>query len=450
MSRLINRSLLAFSVLFPLSARAEGVLDVLATAYNSNPTLMAARAGLRATDEQVPLAQSGWRPSISINGQAGRGEYKNNFSSQIPYVTQRSVGDYAVTLTQPVFQGGRTLAQTAGAEALVQAGRAQLAQAENQVLLAAATAYLDVARDKAVLDLHISNEHVLAHDLEMTEARYKVGEITRTDVAQAQARLAQAQAERRGAEGTLQVSRAAFVAQIGRPPEGAEIPTGTPTLPAQLDQARTQAAESNPGIALAHWQAQAAQEQVDAIEGELLPSVALQGSLGRNVNEFLKGAETSNASAMVTVSVPLYEGGGTYARIRAQKQVVGQRLQELDRARRDAMQAVTQGWELAIAAQARVAAYGSQIAASDLALKGVRAEASAGSRTTIEVLNAEQEMFAAKVSEVTARRDQWVAAYQTQAATGTLNARDLGLPVDQYDPALHYTDSRWRWLGLGP
>ena len=450
MSRSLRFPLATFFVMaMTAPVGAETLEDILATAYNSNPTLLSSRAGLRQADEQVPQALSGWRPTVNVVGQIGRGQYFNNFSSSIPYVTERNTGDYNLVVTQPVFSGGRTVAQTAQAEGSVQASRAQMAQTENQVLLAASLAYLDVVRDTALLNLNISNEHVLAKDLDQARERFKVGEITRTDVAQAEARLSQAQADRLGAEGNLQSSRANFVAIIGRPPESPQAPAASPVLPASLDAAKAQADADNPGIRAADWLAQSAHEAVTAIEGELLPTVSLQGAMGRNVNEFLEGYETRTASGMVVVNVPLYEGGGTYARVRAQKQAWGQRLVEVDKARRDALQLVTQSWELAVAAHARLAAYTAQIAANELALTGVKEESKVGARTVIEVLNAEQELFAAKVNAVVASHDEWAAAYQLRTATGEMTARALALPVDFYDPAQHYNDVREKWLGLG-
>lgn len=450
MSRAIFPKLIATALLaFAPKAWAESIEDVLATAYNSNPSLMAARAGMRSTDEQVPLALSGWRPTVSVTGAAGGGEYFNNFSAQIPYVTQRSVMDYSVVVTQPLYSGGRTIAQTAQAEGAVKAGRAQLAGTENQTLLAAAISFLDVSRDSAILNLHINNEQVLGKDLDMARERHRVGEITRTDVAQAEARLAQANAERKAAEGTLQVSRAAFVAVIGRPAESPETPQSVPPLPDSLDAAKTQAQDKNPAVQAADWQAKSAHDAIDAVQGELLPTVALQGSYGRNVNEFLQGAETRTAQGLLTVSVPLYEGGATYARFRAQKQVWGQRLIETDRARRDAVQAATQSWEAATSAKARVLSYTSQIAANELALRGVKEEAKVGSRTVIEVLNAEQELFSSRVNAVIARHDELTAAYQLRAALGEMTAQSLSLPVELYDPVGHYDDVRSRWVGTG-
>ena len=431
------------------AARAETLEDVLSTAYNSNPALMSARAGLRSTDERVPQALSGWRPTVIVTGDAGRGQYFDNFSPLIADWSERNVMDYSVVLTQPLFSGGRTVAQTSQAENAVQAARAQLAGTENQVLLAAATAFLDVSRDSAIVTLNINNEQVLGKDLDMTRARYKQGELTRTDVAQAEARLASANAGRRAAEGNLQVSRAAFQALIGRPAEQPDFPSAPPVLPASLDQAVSTALDGNPVIKAADWQARSARDGIDAIEGELLPTVALRGTYGRNVNEFLSKTQARSTEGMVTVSMPLYEGGATYARAREQKEFWGQRLIEVDRAKRDAVQAATQAWESAQAAHARVVSFASQIDAAQLALTGVKEEAKAGARTVIEVLNAELELFTAKVDAVAARHDELVASFQIRAAAGTMAARELSLPVEFYDPDLHYRNERGRWFGLG-
>ena len=430
-------------------AGAETLEDVLATTYNSNPALMSARASVRTADEQVPLALSGWRPTVSINGAAGGGQYFNNFSPVLPYTTNRSVMDYTVVVTQPLYSGGKTVAQTAQAEGAVRAGRAQLDETENRVLLSAAQSYLDVTRDQAIVTLNVNNEQVLSKDLDMARARFKQGVITRTDVAQAEARLAQANADRIAAEGALQTSRAAFVAVVGRPAEGPVQPDSLPTVPESLEQAKVLAADGNPAVIAADWQARSAKDAIDSVLGDLLPTVALQGAYGRNLNEFLQGAETQNATGMLTVSVPLYEGGATYAKVRAQKQQWGQKLIDVDRAKRDAIQSVTISWEIAAAAHARVQSYASQIAASDLALTGVKEESKVGSRTVIEVLNAEQELFAARVNAVVAKHDELVAAYGIRAALGRMTAKTLALPVELYDPAGHYSDVRGRWIGTG-
>lgn len=440
-----------FAVQMPLAvhAWAESLDDVLATAYNSNPTLMAARAQLRSTDEQVPLAQSGWRPTVTASSSAGRGEYFINFSPSLPYQTAHNVADYGVTITENLYRGNKDSALLSQAEKTVQAGRAQLLQTEQNVLLAAAQAYLDVARDRAVLDLNVNNEHVLSRELDMTRERYKVGELTSTDVSQAEARLSQAKAGRVAAAGALQASRAAFIDVVGRAPEGAVMPDGLPPVPPNLDDAKTSSQVNSPAVVAADLAAQAAEDGVEAVRAELRPTVSMQGTYSRNINEFLYGVETRQLQGMLTVSVPLYEAGGTYARMRAQKQTWGEKRIQVDQARRDAIQNATQSWENLSAAHSRTQAYADQIAASDLALKGVREEAKVGARTVIDILNAEQELFQAQVNRVSARHDEVLAAYQLRAAVGQMTAQGLSLPVELYDPAQHYREVDGKWIGGG-
>lgn len=452
MRRLVPFQAVSLAMVFSLASghsQAETLEEVLTTAYNSNPSLMAARAQLRSTDEQVPLAQSGWRPVVTAAASVGRGQYFINFSPTQPYQIVHGVGDYGVTVTENLYHGNKDSALLAQAEKTVEAGRAELTATEQKVLLTAAQAYLDVARDDSVRALNVNNEMVLTRDLEMTRERFRVGELTSTDVSQAEARLAQASASRVAAEGALQASRAAFVDVIGRPPEGAQTPDGLPTVPASLTDAKSIAQTASPDVAAADWQAQAAEDAVDAVRAELRPSVDLKGTASRNVNEFLYGVESRELQGMLTVSVPLYEAGGTYARLRAQKQASGQKRILVDQSRRDAIQNATQSWENLNAAHSRTKAYQSQISASDLALTGVKEEAKVGARTIIEVLNAELELFQAKVNLVTARRDEVLAAYQLRAAVGQLTAQALNLPVDVYDPIAHYRDVDGKWIGGG-
>jgi outer membrane protein len=410
---------------------------------------MAARAQLRSTDEQVPLAQSGWRPVVTASANAGRGQYFINFSPTTPYQTVHAVGDYGVTVTENLYRGNKDSALLSQAEKTVEAGRAELRQNEQKVLLAAAQAYLDVARDDAVRALSVNNEQVLTRDLDMTRARYRVGELTSTDVAQAEDRLSQAVASRVAAEGALQASRATFADIIGRPPEGAATPNGLPSVPATLDDAKSTAQVDSPEVVAADWAAQAAEDGVEAVRAELRPSVSLQGVYSRNINEFIYGVETRQVQGMLNVTVPLYEAGGTYARMRAQKQTWGQKRIQADQARRDAIENATQSWEGLAAAHSRTEAYTAQIAASELALNGVKEESKVGARTIIEVLNAELELFQAKVNRVTARRDEGLAAYQLRAAVGQLTAQALNLPVDVYDPVQHYREVDGKWIGGG-
>jgi len=456
-SWLLAGAALAVAGLGGTALRAETLEDVLATTYNSNPALMASRASLRATDESMPQALSGWRPVVTLSGDAGRGAYKTNlyaaqsnqFTGQYPYWQIRNPRDYGLTVTQPLFNGGRTIAATGQAEAAVLASRGQLATTEQSVLLGAATAFLNVVRDESVVSLNINNEQVLRRQLEATQERFRVGEITRTDVSQAEARLAQAIADRIGAEGTLQVSRASFIDVVGRPPESPQPPALAAAVPASFDVVKGIALDQNPNVVTADWTAKAAQEAIDVAFSDLLPTLSLNGTFSRSLDQAQTGSEGISQQAMLTLSVPLYESGLSYSRVRAQKHTWGQRRLEADQARRDALQAANQSWETLAAARARVKAFAAQITANELALAGVEEEAKVGSRTVLDTLNAQQELFNSRVNLVVARHDEMVASFQLKSAMGQMTAEGLGLAVDRYDPRQHFDDVRDKWIGSG-
>ncbi|MBC7906454.1 MAG: TolC family outer membrane protein [Rhodospirillaceae bacterium] len=444
---LAGAALVGLGLLLPQSVRAETLEDVMASAYNTNPTLEARRARLRATDEGVPQALANWRPTVSVTGEVGRGSYYSNQSlDREQWRTPRS-GSFNVT--QPLYRGGRTVAQTQQAEAAVLGERALLQATEQTVLLNAATAYLNVVRDESVLKLNINNEQVLRRQLEAAQERFRVGEITRTDVSQAEARLARATADRVAAEGVLQNSRANFINVVGRAPEAPEAPKTATVVPASFDELKAVTLTKNPNVIAADWTAQAAKEGIDLVRGELLPTVSVVGSVGRNLHTSSQESESESAEAKLQVSVPLYEGGGTYSRVRAQKHTYGQRKIEADQARRDSLETATRGWEDLQAARALTRSYESQIRASEMALAGVEEEAKVGSRTVLDVLDAEQELFQARVNMVRAQHDEMVAAFQVKSAVGQMTADGLALSVEVYDPTKHYEDVRDQWIGGG-
>ncbi len=430
------------------SARAETLDQVLVKAYTTNPTLLAARAALRVTDEGVPQALSNWRPTVSLNADAGRGNYYYN---QFPngYDQVRNPWDYGVSITEPLYRGGRTVAATEEAKASVRAGRAQLEATEQSVLLKAATAFLDVVRDEATVRLNINNVHVLQRQLEATRERFRVGEVTETDVSQAKARLARAVADRIAAEGNLQSSRAHFRDVIGSPPESPQEPKTAPKVPASIGDVQALALAHNPDVIKANWTAMAAKHGIDVAVGALLPTIALVGSYNRQYNEYTIDSNSRNEQAMVEFSVPLYQGGADYSKIRASKHTYGQRLIEADQSRRDTLQTADQAWQTLMTARARVKAFRAQVAANKMALAGVEEEAKVGSRTVLDVLNAEQELFTSRVNLVTAEHDVLVGAFELKSAMGQMTAQGLGLHVKVYDPRKHYDAVRGKWFGTG-
>ncbi|MEK7245618.1 MAG: TolC family outer membrane protein, partial [Pseudomonadota bacterium] len=353
-----------------------------------------------------------------------------------------------IELSQPLFRGGRTSAATSEAENNVKAERARLKAVEQKVLLEAATAYLDLYREIAVLDLNRGNEQVLRRQLEATRDRFQVGEITRTDVFQAEARLARATAERIKAEGDLEISRASYVKVVGAaPPAQLTLPPSPDRLPDEKDKAIRDAAVHNPAVIAAEFDQRAAKDRIAGAEGELLPTFRIVASAGKDWESSNESSRISNLEAKLKFSMPLYEAGATYARVRGAKQTAAERQNLIDKERRDAVQTATRAWDTLLSARARVDSFDSQIKAATVALEGVEREAAVGSRTVLDVLNAEQELLDAKVNHVRAQRDELVAAFELKSAIGHLIAEQLALKVELYDPATNYDESREKWFG---
>jgi outer membrane protein len=445
-----------------LPAAGETLQEAMAATYGSNPTLLSERAKLRATDELVPQALANWRPSVVLSGNATRSNLYSSINSGSAVVTGQPTAattitgssvysneTVGVTVTQPIFRGGRTVAQTRQAEAQVDAERATLAVTEQQILLNVASAYLNLVQAQAVLQLRRNNEQVLQRQLESVQERFRVGEVTRTDVAQAESRLAGAHADRTQAEGDLRTARAVYLQTVGHQAEKTEMPSRLPSLPGSFEQALAGAAQDNPALRAARSLYQAALEGVDLIEGELLPSVALSGSASRFYNFTGPSSLENVAQVMVGVTVPLYQQGQEYARLRGQKETAGQMHSSLDQTQRDIEEATAAAWEALQASRARLTSFEAQIKAAEIALEGVKRENQVGSRTVIEVLNAEEELMNAQVNKVQAQHDEMLAAYRLLNAAGQLTAEYLGLAVDLYDPNRHYEEVRDKWIGFG-
>lgn len=431
----------------PERAQAQDLADALIAAYTNNPTLAARRARLRATDEQVPQALSNWRPSVSITGSAG---YERNKSTlRTPDRTQdRSPASVGVSVTQPLYRGGRTLAATEGAENSVRAERARLIDTEQDILLSAAIAYLNVFRDEAVLALNINNEKVLSRQLEATKDRFEVGEITRTDVHQAEARLAGATADRIRAEANLENSRANYENVVGLPaPKNLELPAEPGGLPAERHDAIKLAATRNPNVVAAEFDRKAGQNSVRQVKGELLPQIDVTASADRAYESSSDTGRIDAADVMLNLTIPIYQQGNVYSRLREAKQDLAELTRNIDQARRDAIEDATSAWENLQTARARVVSFSAQIEANVVALDGVEREAAVGSRTVLDVLDAEQELLDSRVGHTEAQRDERVAAFELAAAVGKMTAMDMKLAVDVYDPRNHYNEVRGKWVG---
>jgi outer membrane protein len=426
-------------------AAAQEFYEALASAYASNPRLLAARAELRAVNEGVPQELSNYRPFVSINGFAGAQEIDRNTGegAETTYPFEASIG-----VSQPLYRGGRTVSGVARAEAEVHAQRAILKAIEQDVLLSAAIAYMDVWRDEAVLRLNVNNERVLTRQLEATQDRFDVGELTRTDVAQSQARLARATAERIGAEGDLTASRAVFEEIIGIPPGTVEPPEPLAGLPKSEDDAVSASLEGNPDIAAAEFAEKAAQHQVRNSEGELYPEISLSAELLHSENTTSGESKTDAARLVAVLSIPLYQQGFVSSRVREDKQTANQRRIEVQETRRRVRQECTDAWEQLVTAGAQIRSFTAETRSTQIALEGVREENSVGQRTILDVLDAEQEFLDAQINLTRARRDDTVASFGILQCLGNLTAADLALPVNVYDPEVDYREVRDLWFGL--
>lgn len=447
-----STSLLAGAALFALAiasapVSAQSIEEALATAYMNNPTLQARRAQLRAVDQGVPLARSNWRPTVSVTGEAGWTRNRQEVESVSNNRTTNPVS-VGVTVSQTLFRGFRTEAEIDQAEMNVLAERAFLRAVEQQVLLDTATAYLNVVRDDAVVDLNINNEEVLGRQLQAARDRFRVGEITRTDVAQAEARLSGAKSDTAASEATLESSRANYLRLVGLVAEDLDEPDAVPNLPVTRDGAIDRALANNPSIIAAEYTWRAAQDEIRNQRGRLLPEVSLNGrfSQGWEQNN-LEDSNTQVFSAAVNVTVPIYQGGSVYSQLRQAKHIAGQRRLEYDEARTQVREQTEQAWEQLVATESRIESLRDEIDAARIALEGVEREAQVGARTVLDVLDAEQELLNARVDMALARRDRLVAGYALLSSVGDLTAEALGLPVTLYDPIVNYKDVKGQWFG---
>jgi len=427
---------LAIGIAAAGEARADSLADALAAAYSSNSELQAARAQLRATDEGVPAARGGWRPTAIINANGGvgmRDDHNDNHDHN-----DGLLGRAELRVRQPLYTGGRVSAQTKEAENLVQAQRAQLTASEEQVLLEAVIAYMDVLRDESVVELDRDHEKNLESQLASVRRRVTAGELTDTDAAQSQSRLANATAERVQAESNLNSSRATYVRVVGAPPTTVAMPDMPADLPGTVDEAVADSA-SHPSIVAAQYSESAARDDVKAVAGEAMPTVSLDG---------IASTHHDTLAVLGEVTIPLYQGGVVAARERQSKEQAGERRIDIETEQRKAANDAAGAWYDLVAARARIESFQTQVATAKKAEDGIRREEEQGQRTIQDVLDAVDETLNAQVNLTNARHDAVVAAYRLLAAIGHLTARDLRLPVQFYDPTLHYQAVREKFWGM--
>jgi outer membrane protein len=441
-------------------ASAETLHQALIQAYQANPTLNAQRAATRATDESVPQALSGYRPQVAASGDFGYNASRTSRPSAGTTQSGTRTASAGLTVQQPIFDGFRTRNTVKQAESGVLAARETLLNTEQNVLFDAVEAYMNVLRDFAIFDLQRNNLDLLDEERRATQERFDVGEVTRTDTALAESRLALARSNLSVAEANLKASRAIYRQVIGSEPT--RLSPGSPIdrlLPASLNAAIDVGHAEHPASQAAFHAYDAAQSQVRVIQGELAPSFSVQGNVSGQVDDSdLSGDLSAGAvsgttrsvsgSVLGVLSVPIYQGGQEYSRVREAKEILGQRRLEADITRDQVRAAIVSAWGALEGARAQIAAAQAQVEASQIALGGVREEFRVGQRTTLDVLNFQQEQLNARVNLITAQRDRVVASYAVLQAIGRLNVDRLALKVPQYDARVHYDQVRDKWFGL--
>jgi outer membrane protein len=460
-------SIAAAAAIYPATTSAETIESALVKAYQNNPQLNAQRASVRSIDEAVPQALSGYRPRVAVTATVG--ELFNDSTTKtvgrapvpgtdqtVPTVTYNGRSDlvtpwsYGATAQQTLYNGFQTANRTRAAESQVSSAREGLRVLEQTVLLTAATTYMDVLRDTANLEVQRNNVRVLQETLKQTRDRFEVGEVTRTDVAQAEAQLAAGQSSMLAAESTLTTSKANYRQVIGVEPvnlaPGSPVDRFSPhTLPGAIDQGLIE----NPNVTAAMYGIDVAFLQVKINEGALYPSLVVQAQVqqGSYIQNTLI-PQFWTASATGTLTIPVYQGGQEFSLIRQSKESLAQQRLSLELVRTKTRQSVVQAWGQNEAAKAQVKAANSQVYSSEVALNGVREEARVGQRTTLDVLNAQQALVNARIALVTAQHDRVVASYNVLSATGRLSPQVMHLPTILYDPSVHYQQVRDAWIGV--
>jgi len=448
-------------------ASAETLLSALARAYYGNPDLNQSRANVRVRDEEAPKAKAGLRPKASITAQYGA-QYAaikipfGGSASQQAGAASGASGDFqdkyvgyprgaTLNLSQTLFDGFRTENSVRQAESGVLSARSTMRLTEQATLQNGATAYMNVLRDTAVVSLRKNNISVLEEQLKQTRDRFQVGEVTRTDVAQAEASVALARSESYAAQAQLKTSMANYRQIIGSEPKHLQPGRSLePLLPKSLDQAIAVALVEHPGVTAALHQVDSAALAVKVAESALMPTLSVNGQVSNQYDSFLglPGSRQFTASATGQLNVPLYQGGSEYASVRQAKEQLGQARLNADVQRESVRASVVSSYGLLETAKASIVSGQAAVKAAETALAGVREEAKVGQRTTLDVLNAQQALLNARVNLVTSQRDRVVASYAALGSIGRLSAQEINLAVALYDPSVHLYQVHEQWFGL--
>ncbi|GFM30472.1 TolC family outer membrane protein [Novosphingobium sp. PY1] len=424
-------------------ARADTLREALVLAYQTNPTLQAARAQQRGVDENVPIAKASGLPSVSTSGRYTEFVKQSATSFTAPERLVNAGADLSV----PIYSGGAVKNQIKAAKIRVEAGQADLRGTESSVFSSVVAAYMDVIRNEAIVGLNRNQVDVLKVNLQATSDRFEIGDVTRTDVAQSQSRLALAQSDARAAEANLAAARETYIQLIGKAPEALEAPPPLPNLPNTAQEAVDQALENNPDLIAARERTKAAEKDIDVAGAGRLPQVSLfssgsynnyLGTLGGIGTESVPQTDTS-AQAGASISIPLFQGGLPAARRRQAQASASSALENEIGIERQVIAQVRSAYTSWVASNDLIRSTQVAVDAAKLSLEGVRAENTVGNRTILDILNAEQELLNAEVQFVTAKRNAYVAGFSLLAAMGRAEARDLNLDGGiLYDPELNY------------
>jgi TolC family type I secretion outer membrane protein len=438
---------LSFAALLASPAAANDVFkDALSATYKENPTIRAERQRLQATDEGVSQAVSGFRPSASLT--YDRGRQRTNFAGAGN--THSDIDNKTLRVEQPLFRGFGTLSGYRAAKQRVKAGQAELQSVEQNVLLQAIAAYTDVVANQSLLELSRNNKEVLEKQLQASKERFDVGEVTRTDVAQSEARLSQARTNVIDAEGNLISAIAAFKKIIGFKPEGdLQLPEHAPELPASLQEALKIAHAANPQLLAALRNYKASDHDITTNISRILPRVSLVGQMSDQEGAGAAGNSTFEQDSLtVNFQIPLYQSGAEYSRVREAKALARRQKHTAMETELSVEEGVTRAWEDLETSIATITEREDQIKAAEIALDGVKQEQEYGARTVLDVLDAEQELFTARTNLVRAQRDKTVATYNLLVTLGQLTPEALELDIASYDPNEHYDSIKWQPIGF--
>lgn len=433
------------------TAAAETLPEALVKTYQNNPQLNAERARQRGTDENIPQALAGYRPQLMATLGAGLQAVRNLLPDNTVQTATLKPWTIGLTVTQVLFNGNKTANNVRIAEFQVKSGREALRNVEQGVLLDAVTAYMNVMANYALVDSQRSNLQVLREIQATTNRRLNAGDVTPTDTAQAEARVSRGLADLNAAEVALAISKEIYAQVIGEPPSQLVPASAVDRLnPVTQVAAVDTALHEHPAILGAGYDLDVATVSIKLAESALLPTVSLQGNVNHqfNTDTSLTDVATSQASVMGQVNVPIYDGGTAASQTRQAKEVMSQSRMVLEQVRNQSRTAVVSAWVSNEGTKVALSAAESEVHAADVALQGVRREANGGQRTTIDVLNAQQELTSARSRRILAQRDRVIASYTLLSAVGRLDAHTLNLNTPDYQPEVHYHQVRDAWHGL--